>query len=234
MEEKILYSQSIKTGHQLKFSNGAILNRFEKGTLQFQGKEIARLQLEQDLAKHIEEKSQTSSPQTSSNVLKSSSPEIFIVHGHDDIALEQLQSILRKLNLESYILKNEHKNSSTIIEALEKEICTPTRSTKFGIVLLTPDDIGYAKSEGKTAAKPRARQNVILEMGMLMSALTRKNVAILKKQLKKQEIELPSDIGGILYIPFKDHVKETVPDLYRRLRASGFTINAEQLADALK
>ncbi|GAA5110267.1 hypothetical protein GCM10023261_13840 [Bartonella jaculi] len=84
------------------------------------------------------------------------------MHGHDHSALEQLQLILLKLNLKPYILQNTSGNGLTIIEALEKEICTPTRSTKFGIVLLTPDDFGYAKSKGETAAKPRARQNVIL------------------------------------------------------------------------
>ncbi|GAA5110270.1 hypothetical protein GCM10023261_13850 [Bartonella jaculi] len=66
-------------------------------------------------------------------------------------------------------------------------------------------------------------------MGMLISALSRKNVAI----LRKQDVEVPSDIGGILYIPFKNHVKETVSKLVNRLHASGFTINAKQLADAL-
>ena len=51
---------------------------------------------------------------------------------------------------------------------------------------------------------PRARQNVVLEMGMVLSALRRPNVAI----LKKGHIEIPSDVHGIIYIPFNDHVNE--------------------------
>ena len=58
----------------------------------------------------------------------------------------------------------------------------------------------------------RARQNVVLEMGMLISAVGRSNVAI----LKRGHIEVPSDAQGILYIPFNDHVKETVPKLADR------------------
>ncbi|MCZ2157986.1 nucleotide-binding protein [Bartonella sp. 220] len=164
--------------------------------------------IEKELAKHIKEKS---SPP---------SLKVFIVHGHDSAALEQLELILHKLKLEPYVLQNTSGNGSTIIEALETEICTPTRSIKFGIVLLTPDDMGYAKSAGATAAKPRARQNVILEMGMLMSALSRKNVAILIKE--DQNIEKPSDMSGIMYIPFQEHVKETVPKLTEQLIDSGY------------
>jgi predicted nucleotide-binding protein len=88
--------------------------------------------------------------------------------------------------------------------------------TRFGIVLMTPDDIGYSKAAGADKAEPRARQNVVLEMGMLIAAVGRPNVAI----LKRGHIEVPSDAQGILYIPFNDHVKETVPKLVDRLRAA--------------
>nr|WP_245256447.1 TIR domain-containing protein [Bartonella washoeensis] len=227
--EKALYSQSIKIGHQIKVSTGAIVNWYEKkGTLQFQGGEIAKQKLEQDLAKYIEEKSQASFPKTTSNVSPPSSPEIFIVHGHDHVALEQLELALRRLGLEPYILQNTSGNGLTLIEALEREICTPTRSIKFGIVLLTPDDMGYAKSESKTAEKPRARQNVILEMGMLISALSRQNVAI----LIKQEVEIPSDLKGLRYIPFKNHVRENILELADLLADAGFTLDAKKIAHA--
>ena len=74
----------------------------------------------------------------------------------------------------------------------------------------------------------RARQNVVLEMGMLISAVGRGNVAI----LKKGHIEVPSDAQGILYIPFNDHVKETVPKLADRLRAAGFVLNPQSITNA--
>ncbi|WP_409361157.1 TIR domain-containing protein [Bartonella heixiaziensis] len=216
--------------YNINTSEGEMISLYQDtGQIFFLCKDVTKQKIKEAFAKHIEEKSQTSSPQTSSNVLKSSSPKIFIVHGHDHVALKDLELILRKLKLEPYILQNTSGNGLTIIEALEKEICTPTRSTKFGIVLLTPDDIGYAKSEGETTAKPRARQNVILEMGMLISALSRKNVAI----LRKQDVEIPSDITGILYIPFKNEVSETVKKLIQRLIESGFTLDSKAILDAL-
>lgn len=116
----------------------------------------------------------------------------------------------------------------TIIEALEKEIGQKPDQARFGIVLLTPDDMGYAKRDGDSHAAPRARQNVVLEMGMLISAVGRPNVSI----LKKGHLEVPSDASGILYLPFNDHVKETVPKLASRLREVGFALDPEAISNA--
>ncbi|WP_375608414.1 MULTISPECIES: TIR domain-containing protein [unclassified Bartonella] len=212
-------------GYQIKTSKGGVINWYEStGKLQVQGSENIKQKLIEDLAKHIEETSTILFSKMASNT---SNKKIFIVHGHDRTALKQLTSILNDFNLEPYILQNTSGNGLTIIEALEKGICSDF--IKFGIVLLTPDDIGYAKSAGKKAAQPRARQNVIFEMGMLISALSRKNVAI----LKKQDLELPSDINGIIYLPFKEHVKETLKDLSHRLCEAGFNLDAKKVTHAL-
>jgi predicted nucleotide-binding protein len=88
--------------------------------------------------------------------------------------------------------------------------------------------VGYSKLAGDKEAQPRARQNVVLEMGMLISALGRANVAI----LKKGHIEVPSDAQGILYIPFNDHVRETVPKLVDRLTAAGFVLRPGAITKA--
>ncbi len=65
-------------------------------------------------------------------------------------------------------------------------------------------------------------------MGMLIAAVGRPNVAI----LKKGHIEIPSDTQGIIYIPFNDHVREAVPRLVDRLRKAGFSIGAEAITRA--
>lgn len=54
------------------------------------------------------------------------------------------------------------------------------KEAAFGVVLMTPDDYGYAKGETEADRKPRTRQNVILEMGMVMASLGRERMAILK------------------------------------------------------
>lgn len=152
---------------------------------------------------------------------------IFVVHGHDGEAREQLELVLHRLGLKPYVLQNTDGGGLTIIEKLEQMIGKNAASS-FGIVLLTPDDVGYAKSDGEAQAKPRARQNVILEMGMLLASLTRERVAILQKGY----MEHPSDVAGIIYIAFKDHVKEAVPKLVGRLQAVGINLDPAKIAEA--
>ena len=130
-----------------------------------------------------------------------------------------------RLQLGPFVLAKAGGGGLTIIESLEKEIGPRPECAKFGIVLLTPDDIGYAKVEGPEKTESRARQNVVLAMGMLISALGRPNVAI----LKKGKIETPSDARGITYIPFNNHVREAVPRLVDHLRAAGFEFEAERI-----
>lgn len=227
--------KSRKTDHawRIETSDGAIINWFEStGKVQIQGEKAAKQKLEQDLRTHTGTAPAAPAERVSSFAAApasaSVSSKVFIVHGHDSNAREQLELVIHKLRLDPYVLQNNGGGGLTIIEALEAEIGNQAGSAKFGIVLLTPDDMGYAKSAGEKEAQPRARQNVVLEMGMLISALGRKNVAI----LKKQNLELPSDARGILYIPFNDHVKEAVPKLVDRLRGAGFAINPEAITYA--
>lgn len=221
------------TALQIKTSDGAVINWYEStGTVQFQGAKDAKLKLEADLCKYTGVAPATPGESANFSVAPPASApaasKVFIVHGHDSIAREQLELVIHKLGLDPYVLQNTGGGGLTIIEALEAEIGTHAGSAKFGIVLLTPDDVGYAKAAGEKEAQPRARQNVVLEMGMLISALGRKNVAI----LKKQHLEVPSDAQGILYTAFNDHVKEVVPKLVDRLRTAGFVLNPEAITRA--
>ena len=149
--------------------------------------------------------------------------KIFVVHGHDMHALEQLELILRRLNLDPYILQNNDGGSNTIIEALEQQIY---EEAAFGIVLMTPDDFGFPKAKGDDATQPRARQNVILELGMVLASLGRNQMVI----LKKGALETPSDVDGVLRLEFNDHVKEVAVKLARRIKAAGIEIDDALIA----
>ena len=147
-------------------------------------------------------------------------PTIFIAHGHDSTAREQLELLLRKLDLTPFVLQ-DNPGGMTIIEELENHIYT---GIDFGIVLLTPDDEGYKANE-PNRKRYRARQNVILEMGMLFAAIRRKNVAL----LIKGNVEIPSDIEGIHYHGFKEHIDEIAVDLCRHMKQSGIPIDFNKL-----
>ena len=76
--------------------------------------------------------------------------------------------------------------------------------------------------------EPIVRQNVVLELGMLLTKLGRPNVAIL---LKTQEnMERPSDIQGLIYVPFKDDLaKEAGLTLAKAMAARGYEIDIKKL-----
>ncbi|HDL01677.1 MAG TPA: DNA-binding protein [candidate division Zixibacteria bacterium] len=225
-------------GHQIRTNEGAIINWYTStGKVVIQGKKLVKDRLVDAWnsyngdtplgAAQPNETSETPAPNTPVNPT-TANKKVFVVHGHDTTAREQLELVLHKLGLNPFVLANTSGGGLTIIEALEAEIGTDNNQARFGIVLMTPDDMGYSKIDGVDNVQARARQNVVLEMGMLISAVGRGNVAI----LKKGHIEVPSDAQGILYIPFNDHVKETVPKLADRLRAAGFVLNPQSITNA--
>lgn len=221
------------SNRQFKTPVGGILN-YSPGTgnIWFQGNAGGKAALEQALAGSLSTPPPAAA--TASTSMSAPPPQtvanntrIFVVHGHDEIAREQLELVLHKLGLEPFVLQNSGGGGLTIIEALEREISTPNRH-HFGIVLMTPDDMGYSAKDGAAAVQARPRQNVVLEMGMLIAALTRSKVAI----LKKGHLEIPSDANGILYRGFNLHVREVVPWLVDRLRDAGIICSADSVTRA--
>ena len=69
----------------------------------------------------------------------------------------------------------------------------------------------------------RARQNVVLELGMLLARLGRRHVAIL---LRKQcDMERAPDIQGLIYHSFNDNVEEAGAELMRELAHAGIRVD---------
>ncbi len=215
------WSEQRQGRYTFKSENGGILNWWTStGTIQFQGDDTAKAVLEKAVSTPV------ALPPVAA-VPAQLAQQIFIVHGHDTDARDQLELALHRLELEPFVLMNSSGGGKTIIEALEGKIGRDY-SSDFGIVLMTPDDVGYSKKGGPEKAEPRARQNVILETGMLLSSLTRARMAI----VIKGHIEIPSDLEGIIRFGYNDHVKEIVPKLCQRLREAGFDIDPDQMAAA--
>ena len=126
---------------------------------------------------------------------QSGTRKIFIVHGQDEAAKESTARFLEKLDLFPIILHEQASGGRTIIEKFEKY----SRDVRFAVVLLTPDDIGASKKE-PNKLRPRARQNVVLELGYFLGRLSRNRVCA----LHRVGVELPSDIQGVVYIEMDD------------------------------
>ena len=194
-------------GTVLKLSNGCNINCWDKGTVNCQGKNI------DEINKLLSGALQT---QPASN------KKVFVVYGHDSNAKTQLEAMLRRWDLEPLILDQLVSSGQTIIEKLEEHIS----KVNFGIVLATPDDIGYPKND-KSKKRYRARQNVVLELGILLSRIGREKVAILLSQ--SEDMEKPSDIDGLIYIPFKDNIEETKLSLAKEMQNNGYELDIAKL-----
>lgn len=142
----------------------------------------------------------------------------FVVHGRDDAARESVARFLTRLGIEPIILFEKASSGKTIIEKLEHYGKVP-----FAVVLLTPDDEGRLAGSSD-ALKPRARQNVLLELGFFVGKLGRENVCA----LCKPPIDVPSDWDGVVWVPMDEH-DGWKTKLARELRAAGFTIDAGAL-----
>lgn len=120
------------------------------------------------------------------------SRNVFVVHGHDEGARESVARYLEKLGFKAIVLHEQASEGRTIIEKVEAH-----SDVGFAVVLLTPDDVG-----GKSAdtLNPRARQNVILELGYFVGKLGRNRVCA----LKRGAVEVPSDFDGVVYVSFED------------------------------
>lgn len=152
--------------------------------------------------------------------LSTTSEKCFIVHGHDDAMKQAVARTLEKLGLKPIILHEQYDGGRVIIEKLEQH-----GNVGFAVVLLSPDDTGYKKADGAKAAKPRARQNVILELGYFVGRLGRGKVMALKRG---NDLEVPGDFDGVVYTPFDEH-EGWQKKLVKELKAAGYDVDANAL-----
>ena len=144
---------------------------------------------------------------------------VFIVHGHDEAAKHAVARFVAKFDIEPIILDERASRGQTIIDKFEES----AGEAGFAIVLLTPDDVAARKGESKI--KPRARQNVILELGYFLGRLGRERVRV----LHKEKVELPSDIHGIIYVTM-DNSNGWQLELGKEMKKAGLLVDLNKLA----
>ena len=139
-------------------------------------------------------------------------PRCFIVHGHDDAAMQEVRAFLTsQLGFPPpIVLRDEPSSGRTIVEKLEVN----TWSIDLAFVLLTPDD--RVVPSGAEEPVGRARQNVIFEMGYFLGLLGRHSGRVIL--LHRQPIELPSDIQGMICIDITAGLESAADELRRELR----------------
>jgi len=127
--------------------------------------------------------------------------EIFIVHGHNKLLLEELKSYLvDRLGLpKPVVLQERIVTGPTIIEQLEAY----AEQTALVFVMLTKDD----PEQSPVCARP----NVIFELGYFMAKLGRKSGKVII--LCEDGVEIPSDIKGVRWIKIKESIRAAGEDI---------------------
>ncbi len=139
--------------------------------------------------------------------------QVFIVHGHDDVAKLEMSAFITDIGLQPIILHQQASSGRTIIEKIEHY-----SNVGFGVVLYTPCDIG--SKSGELAGSYRARQNVVFEHGYLIGKLGRSRVSA----VVKGSVETPNDISGVVYVSM-DQEGQWKTQLLIELGDAGYKVN---------
>ncbi|MDO8629336.1 MAG: nucleotide-binding protein [Phycisphaerales bacterium] len=150
---------------------------------------------------------------------KTTSRDVFVVHGHDHGLKNAVARFVQTLGLNPVILHEKADAGHTIIEKLEDHA-----SPGFAVVLCTKDDVG-GRSEAAPRLRPRPRQNVVLELGFFLGRLGRERVCA----IVDPDVELPSDQDGVLFAPRGEWQQK----LLERLSTANYQFSQDMITSAL-
>jgi predicted nucleotide-binding protein len=170
----------------------------------------------QGIIARFNEELELASAQPKGEALANASGEsrrVFVVQGHDEGAREAVARFIERIGLEPIILHERPNKGRTLITKFREE----AMGAAFAAVLMTPDDRG-AKA-GEPTTQPRARQNVVFELGFFIGRFGPERVAA----LIKGNVEPPSDFEGVVYINLDDTGWKQ--ELAKELEAAGFEVD---------
>ncbi len=144
----------------------------------------------------------------------SASRKAFVVHGRDNEMKEAVARFLERLGFSAIVLHEQASGGATVIEKIENN-----SDVGFAVVLLSPDDVGGLAAEPHDL-RPRARQNVLLELGYFLGKLGRSRVVA----IMRTKLEIPSDFEGVVYVPFDGEGWKL--SIVRELKNLGYEVDA--------
>jgi len=231
---RVLVSSEVKDHVEMRLHREARTLRFKFTDLgavelakQFGSSQIFEVTFKGELSVAFESDQMSKSSPIRSDDFKSTqksnfSRRIFIIHGHDGELKNEIARLLERLDFIPVILHEQADRGQTIFLKLSNEMA----DIGFAFVLLTPDDVGALK-QNIESLQPRARQNVVYEHGLFTGHLGQDRVCA----ICKGDIEIPSDLHGILYkkIPVGSGAWSIALDIIQELRAAGYEVDANKL-----
>jgi predicted nucleotide-binding protein len=144
--------------------------------------------------------------------------DIFVVHGHDIASREKVRLFLTKATDRQVLVLEDQPNKGA---DLLGKLLENAAHAAFAVVILSGDDEGRAVGESELHL--RARQNVILELGLFVGLLGRDRVAA----FYQKGVEIPSDYGGVLWTELSG--EDWTLKLAVELKAAGITVDLNSL-----
>jgi hypothetical protein len=117
--------------------------------------------------------------------------QFFVAHGKDNVALAQLQSILKDLDI-PYIVAEEEANAG---RPISQKVSDLMRSCSAGIFIFSADEKVTAP-DGSTTLRPRP--NVVYELGAASFQYGQRIVIF-----KEEGVEFPTDFRDLGYIEYE-------------------------------
>ena len=128
--------------------------------------------------------------------------QLYIVPGEDKNTLIKAVNFIENLGLEVIILNNQ----TSLVKKIEQN-----PEVKFAIILKTWNQ------------HPKEKQNIIFEHWYLIGKLCIENICV----LVKENVEVPKDILGIVYVPM-DETDLWCYGIGRELKKAGFSIDMKK------
>lgn len=125
--------------------------------------------------------------------------KVFIVHGRNKAALEELENLLKNEVIDYVVIQSLARTGQDLLSFIEERI----KDCVAGFILLTADDEGRLYQFGE-CMRQRPRQNVIFEGGYLMALFRGTNRVCF---LRQGDVEIPSDLNGLLMEHFEEHLE---------------------------
>lgn len=126
------------------------------------------------------------------------SNRIFIVHGHDELPKDAVTSLIAEHRLVPVVIHHRPTVDRPVIDTFSDHA---DPDVAFVVVLLTGDDVGYARSADPTASRLRPTQTAVLELGYYVARLGHARVCA----LFQPGVELPTDYIGVSFVEMDPH-----------------------------
>ncbi len=155
--------------------------------------------------------------QSSGNVNR----RVFVISGSDEEMKKAVTKALTKLWLTPIVLCEEPGHGKKIVDQ-----SADYADVNFVVVLLSPDEYAYAKTDEHSKRKLRPQQDVIFELGFVLGKLGKDKVMVLFRE--SDTFEVPTIFASLKVTAFDDRDSWKLA-LLRELASSGYVVDGDRI-----